>query len=49
MATLDAQSTVRRLGLLDAAPDGTVTVMEARAIPQPEGSLFDRLSAEGKI
>jgi hypothetical protein len=30
------------------APDGTITVMEARAMPQPEG-LFDRLDAEGKI
>jgi hypothetical protein len=45
--------TARELGLdvagLSVAPDGTVTVMEARAIPQPEGTLFDRLQAEGKI
>ncbi|MEA3034236.1 MAG: hypothetical protein QOH86_2252 [Sphingomonadales bacterium] len=30
------------------APDGTITVMEARAMPQP-GGLFDRLEAEGKL
>lgn len=34
---------------LSVAPDGTITVLEARAIPKPEGSLFDRLEAEGKI
>lgn len=32
------------------APDGTITVLEARAIPKPDGgSLFDRLEAEGKL
>jgi hypothetical protein len=34
---------------LEVAPDGTIRVMEARAIPQQPKSLFDQLEAEGKI
>lgn len=53
VAIRKAVQAARDLGLdvagLSVAPDGTVTVMEARAMPQPEGSLFDRLDAEGKL
>jgi hypothetical protein len=33
----------------DALPDGTVRIVEARAMPQPAESLFDNLEAAGKI
>ncbi|HEY1605581.1 MAG TPA: hypothetical protein VGF77_08270 [Allosphingosinicella sp.] len=33
----------------EALPDGTVRVLEARAIPKPAENIFDRLVAEGKI
>lgn len=43
----------RDLGLdvagLEVCPDGTVRVIEARAMPQQPQTLFDRLDAEGRI
>lgn len=34
---------------LELAPDGTIRVMEARAMPKKEESLFDQLEREGKL
>jgi len=43
----------RDLGLdvagLEVCPDGTVRVIEARAMQQQPQTLFDKLNAEGKI
>lgn len=44
----------RRAGLdvagFDALPDGTIRIMDARAMPRPVGSdLFAELDAEGKL
>lgn len=33
----------------EASPDGTVRVVEARALPAQPASLFDELESKGKI
>jgi hypothetical protein len=48
--TIDA---ARKAGLdvggIEVAPDGTIRIMEARAMPKPAENLFDQLEAEGKL
>ena len=34
---------------LEVAPDGTIRIMEARAVPKPEEDLFEKLDAAGKL
>jgi len=55
VAIRHAVETARGLGLdvagFEVSPDGTIRVMEARAMPKPTetGSLYDKLKAEGKL
>jgi hypothetical protein len=34
---------------VELLPDGTIRVMEARAMPKPAETLFDQLEREGKL
>lgn len=55
VAIRHAVETARDLGLdvagFEVSPDGTIRVMEARAMPKPAtpDNLYDRLKAEGKL
>ncbi|MGZ8286654.1 MAG: hypothetical protein ACXW27_08645 [Allosphingosinicella sp.] len=37
------------VGGVEVAPDGTIRVMEARAMPKPAEDLFDQLEREGRL
>lgn len=53
VAIRHAVEAARALGLdvagFEVSPDGTIRVIEARAIPARPDNLFDKLEAEGKI
>jgi hypothetical protein len=34
---------------IEVAPDGTIRILEARAMPEKQPDLFERLEAEGRL
>jgi len=53
VALRQAVNWARELGLdvagFEMSPDGTIRIMEARAVPQQPESLYDQLKADGKL
>lgn len=37
------------VGGIEVAPDGTIRIIEVRAVPKPTDDLFEKLEAAGKI
>ena len=37
------------VGGFELSPDGTIRILEARSVPKPAASLFDRLDAAGQL
>lgn len=37
------------VGGFEVAPDGTIRILEARAMPKKAGDLFDQLDRDGKL
>ncbi|UAK24376.1 hypothetical protein [Sphingomonas nostoxanthinifaciens] len=53
VAIKHAIEAARSLGIdvagIEISPDGTIRIMEARAVPKPADSLYDQLKAAGQL